>query len=62
MVCSSCAVTVCWCAADGVQTGPFVVTSNEEVYQAMRDYQSNMNGFERARGWQSEIGKTMLAP
>jgi len=44
-----------------IQYGPFVVTSSEEVYQAMRDYQSNMNGFERARGWQSEIGKTMLA-
>ncbi|KAI5798488.1 RmlC-like cupin domain-containing protein [Pyronema domesticum] len=43
-----------------VQYGPFVVTSNEEVYQAMLDYQSNANGFERARGWQSEIGKAML--
>jgi len=43
-----------------VQYGPFVVTSEEEVYQAMRDYQSNLNGFERARNWQSEIGKAML--
>jgi hypothetical protein len=43
-----------------IQYGPFVVTSEEEVYQAMRDYQSNLNGFERARNWQSEIGKAML--
>jgi redox-sensitive bicupin YhaK (pirin superfamily) len=42
-----------------VQYGPFVVSSQEEIYQAMRDYQSYSNGFERARGWESEIGKTM---
>ncbi|KAA8896296.1 RmlC-like cupin domain-containing protein [Sphaerosporella brunnea] len=43
-----------------VQYGPFVVSSEEEVYQAMLDYQSHSNGFERARNWQSEIGKAML--
>lgn len=43
-----------------VQYGPFVVSSKEEVYQALLDYQSHMNGFERADGWQSEIGKTMV--
>jgi len=43
-----------------VQYGPFVVTSNEEVYQAMLDYQSHSNGFEKAKNWQSEIGKAML--
>ncbi|KAL2814804.1 RmlC-like cupin domain-containing protein [Aspergillus granulosus] len=42
-----------------VQYGPFVLTSQEEVYQAMLDYQSASNGFERARGWESEIGKRM---
>ncbi|KAJ9272328.1 hypothetical protein DTO212C5_1513 [Paecilomyces variotii] len=42
-----------------VQYGPFVLNSQEEVYQAMLDYQSGANGFERARGWQSEIGKRM---
>ncbi|MCJ1226234.1 hypothetical protein MMC12_002884 [Toensbergia leucococca] len=42
-----------------VQYGPFVLTSQEEVYQAMLDYQSHSNGFERAAGWRSEIGKTM---
>ncbi|PGH09608.1 hypothetical protein AJ79_05664 [Helicocarpus griseus UAMH5409] len=42
-----------------VQYGPFVLSSQEQVYQAMLDYQSNANGFERARGWASEIGKRM---
>jgi len=42
-----------------VQYGPFVVTSQEEVYQAMLDYQSHSNGFERAKGWESKIGKSM---
>ncbi|KAI5288887.1 hypothetical protein KEM54_004734 [Ascosphaera aggregata] len=39
-----------------VQYGPFVVTSEEAVYQAMMDFQSNTNGFERAKNWKSEIG------
>ncbi|KAI9825960.1 MAG: hypothetical protein M1826_006851 [Phylliscum demangeonii] len=38
-----------------VQYGPFVVNSQEEVYQAMLDFQSHTNGFERAAGWKSEI-------
>ena len=42
-----------------VQYGPFVLNSQEEVYQAMEDFQSHSNGFERAAGWKSEIGKTM---
>lgn len=40
-----------------VQYGPFVVTSKQEVYQAIHDYQTFSNGFERAKGWESEIGK-----
>jgi quercetin 2,3-dioxygenase len=44
-----------------VQYGPFVMNSQEEVYQAMVDYQSAKNGFEKARGWESEIGKRMAA-
>jgi len=40
-----------------VQYGPFVVNSQEEVYQAMFDYQTFSNGFERAKNWESEIGK-----
>lgn len=43
-----------------VQYGPFVVTSRDEVMQAMMDYQSHSNGFERANNWQSEIGKSMV--
>lgn len=43
-----------------VQYGPFVLTSQEAVYQAFVDYQSHSNGFERAKGWQSEIGKSMV--
>ncbi|GME40241.1 Pirin [Neofusicoccum parvum] len=43
-----------------VQYGPFVVNSQEEVYQAMMDYSSHTNGFERAKDWESEIGKSMM--
>ncbi|GLI80495.1 RNA pol II transcription cofactor [Penicillium ochrochloron] len=42
-----------------VQYGPFVLSSQEEVYQAMLDYQTASNGFEKSRNWQSEIGKRM---
>ncbi|KAL1958004.1 hypothetical protein VTO42DRAFT_5216 [Malbranchea cinnamomea] len=41
------------------QYGPFVLSTQEGVYQAMLDYQTSSNGFERARNWQSEIGKRM---
>ncbi|KAI9746071.1 MAG: hypothetical protein M1818_000752 [Claussenomyces sp. TS43310] len=43
-----------------VQYGPFVLNSQEEVYQAFMDYQNHENGFERAKGWRSEIGKSMI--
>ena len=43
-----------------VQYGPFVVTSREEVMQAMADDQTHSNGFERAYNWESEIGKSMV--
>ncbi|KAI9717993.1 MAG: hypothetical protein M1828_006983 [Chrysothrix sp. TS-e1954] len=43
-----------------VQHGPFVVNTREEIYQAMFDYQSYVNGFERARNWSSEIGKVLM--
>jgi quercetin 2,3-dioxygenase len=42
-----------------VQYGPFVTTSRDAVVQAMMDFQSAKNGFERAEGWESEIGKRM---
>lgn len=43
-----------------IQYGPFVLTTKEDVYKALMDYQTFKNGFERAEGWQSEIGKTMV--
>jgi len=42
-----------------VQYGPFVTTSKQEVIQAITDFQTASNGFERAADWHSEIGKTM---
>ena len=43
-----------------VQYGPFVLTDPTQVRQAMMDYSTFQNGFERAEGWQSEIGKSMM--
>ncbi|EME49886.1 hypothetical protein DOTSEDRAFT_121212 [Dothistroma septosporum NZE10] len=42
-----------------VQYGPFVLTEASQVRQAMMDYGTYTNGFERAEGWASEIGKVM---
>ncbi|KAL8652430.1 MAG: hypothetical protein Q9226_004277 [Calogaya cf. arnoldii] len=42
-----------------VQYGPFVLNSEDGVHQAMMDFQTHSNGFERAKGWRSEIGKSM---
>jgi len=42
-----------------VQYGPFVQTTKEGIYQAMMDFQTSSNGFERAQNWESEIGKSM---
>jgi redox-sensitive bicupin YhaK (pirin superfamily) len=44
-----------------VQYGPFVVTSRDEVMQAVNDYQTHSNGFERAHNWESEIGKKVAS-
>ncbi|KAI9907962.1 hypothetical protein PsorP6_003006 [Peronosclerospora sorghi] len=39
-----------------VQYGPFVMTSEDEIQQTIRDYRSGKNGFENAPTWTSEIG------
>ncbi|KAF8507232.1 RmlC-like cupin domain-containing protein [Gautieria morchelliformis] len=39
-----------------VQYGPFVMTTKEDIQQALLDYQMGRNGFEKAHTWQSEIG------
>ncbi|RVE74342.1 hypothetical protein OJAV_G00021050 [Oryzias javanicus] len=41
-----------------VQHGPFVMTSEEEITQAMTDYRTGTNGFERALNWRSKIGNS----
>ncbi|CAJ1049472.1 pirin isoform X1 [Xyrichtys novacula] len=38
-----------------VQHGPFVMTTEEEIQQAIRDYKTGTNGFERAVNWRSKI-------
>ncbi|XP_070689228.1 pirin isoform X1 [Pempheris klunzingeri] len=38
-----------------VQHGPFVMTTEEEIRQAIMDYQTGRNGFERAVNWRSKI-------
>lgn len=43
-----------------VQYGPFVLNDASEVRKALMDYSTFSNGFERANGWASEIGKTMV--
>ncbi|CAB1327495.1 unnamed protein product [Coregonus sp. 'balchen'] len=38
-----------------VQHGPFVMNTEEEINQAIRDYSTGTNGFERAKAWRSKI-------
>lgn len=44
-----------------VQHGPFVMNTQQEIREAMMDYQLCQNGFEHARNWQSKgIERSML--
>lgn len=38
-----------------VPSGPFVMTTEEEIRQAVSDFQTARNGFERAKNWRSRI-------
>ena len=40
-----------------IVTGPFVMNTEDEIQQAISDYRTARNGFEKARTWNSETGK-----
>lgn len=42
------------------QYGPFVMNHPMQIQQAFHDFRSGSNGFERARTFQSEIGKPLM--
>lgn len=44
-----------------VQHGPFVLTSAEGIRQAVEDFYESKNGFERAKGWQSENARRRMS-
>ncbi|XP_072370445.1 pirin isoform X3 [Scyliorhinus torazame] len=37
-----------------VKHGPFVMNSQEEIAEALEDYRTGKNGFEKAKGWKSK--------
>ncbi|KAF5100172.1 hypothetical protein D0Z00_001379 [Geotrichum galactomycetum] len=43
-----------------VQHGPFVEISRDRIIKAFNDYQTFTNGFERAWGWASHIGRRLM--
>ncbi|WWC85769.1 uncharacterized protein L201_000635 [Kwoniella dendrophila CBS 6074] len=44
-----------------VQYGPFVVNTNQQAMEAIKDFQLGRNGFEGAVGWESKIAKEFRA-
>jgi hypothetical protein len=48
---------LCLTKSQTFQYGPFVMNSQEELLQAVRDFQNAENGFERSLGWRSKIGQ-----
>ena len=40
-----------------VQHGPFVMNTDEEIRNTIKDYRYGLNGFQKAAGWQSENTK-----
>ncbi|KAF5601204.1 pirin (iron-binding nuclear) [Fusarium pseudocircinatum] len=44
-----------------VQHGPFVATSDGGIRQAFEDFYEGKNGFERAKGWQSDNTKRRMS-
>lgn len=40
--------------------GPFVMNTAEQIRATIEDYSHGKNGFERAPGWESEIGKARM--
>ncbi|XAR56757.1 hypothetical protein NMG60_11037344 [Bertholletia excelsa] len=42
-----------------VQSGPFVMNTQEEIDQTIEDYENCINGFEKARHWRSESARNL---
>jgi len=42
------------------QYGPFVMNTQEQIHRTMMDYQTHSGGFERAKNWESKIGKSVM--
>lgn len=40
--------------------GPFVMTTKEDAYAAVDDFNHRRNGFEKVDGWRSKIGACQL--
>ncbi|KAG0038185.1 hypothetical protein BGZ82_000866 [Podila clonocystis] len=42
-----------------VQHGPFVMNTQQEIYETFADYQNGQNGFERAKSWRSTVAQEL---